>query len=310
MKIIVDSLCYNCHKFGVSTTRRLNFAVSALLLPLVSFAAPASSNFTMGTDRNLADLQIGLDPENLVDGDTNAFRLRASRDRHFFRVESYSYPARENVAAAMVAGTFETTAREHGETAASTMELTQLRANGAFVGEISAPSLSVAEARDAVHKPQPREGSFEAIERQEETPLIASGPDPLGFRKEPFSIHGPGSRVAAIFTNVAFAPMPLHPASGPIDRLRLASILDGISYLILLGIAMPLKYLADMPLAVRLVGSLHGFLFLTLCACLLEVLVRKRLSVGWCVIVSVCALFPFAPFFLDRKLKTKGTAAA
>jgi integral membrane protein len=104
--------------------------------------------------------------------------------------------------------------------------------------------------------------------------------------------------------------MPLHPASGPIDRLRLASILDGISYLILLGIAMPLKYLADMPLAVRLVGSLHGFLFLTLCACLLEVLMRKRLSVGWCVIVSVCALFPFAPFFLDRKLKTKGTAAA
>jgi integral membrane protein len=256
----------------------------------------------MGTDRNLADLQIGLDPENLVDGDTNAFRLRASRDRHFFRVESYSYPAHENVTAATVAGTFETTA--------STMELTQLRANGAFVGEISAPSLSVAEARDAVHKPQPREGSFEAIDRQEETPLIASGPDPLGFRKEPFSIRGPGSRVAAIFPNVAFAPMSLHPASGPIDRLRVASILDGISYLILLGIAMPLKYLADMPLAVRLVGSLHGFLFLTLCACLLEVLMRKRLSVGWCVIVFVCALFPFAPFFLDRKLKAKGTAAA
>ena len=277
MKIIVDSLCYNCHKFGVTTTRRLSFAVSTLLLPLVSFAAPASSNFTMGTDRNLADLQIGLDPENLVDGDTNAFRLRDSRDRHFFRVESYRYPARENVTAATVAGTFETTAREHGETTAFTMELAQLRANGAFL---------------------------------EDTPLIASGPAPLGFRKEPFSIHGPGSRVAAIFTNVAFAPMPLHPASGPIDRLRLASILDGISYLILLGIAMPLKYLADMPLAVRLVGSLHGFLFLTLCACLLEVLMRKRLSVGWCVIVFVCALFPFAPFFLDRKLKTKGTAAA
>ena len=66
MEIIVDSLCYNCHKFGVSTTRRLNFAVSALLLALVSFAAPASSNFTMGTNRNLADLQIGLDPETML----------------------------------------------------------------------------------------------------------------------------------------------------------------------------------------------------------------------------------------------------
>lgn len=100
--------------------------------------------------------------------------------------------------------------------------------------------------------------------------------------------------------------MPLAPRTSPIDRLRLASILDGISYLILLGIAMPLKYLADLPLAVRIVGSLHGFLFLALCACLLEVLVRKRLSFGWCVVVFLCALFPFAPFFLDRKLREKG----
>jgi len=101
--------------------------------------------------------------------------------------------------------------------------------------------------------------------------------------------------------------MPLRPASRPIDRLRLSSILDGISYLILLGIAMPLKYLADLPLAVRLAGSLHGFLFLALCACLLEVLVRRKLSFAWCVIVFVCALFPFAPFFLDRKLKQGAT---
>ena len=50
-----------------------------------------------------------------------------------------------------------------------------------------------------------------------------------------------------------------------IDRLRLASILDGISYLILLGIAMPLKYLAGMWMAVRMVGSIHGGLFLALC---------------------------------------------
>lgn len=90
-------------------------------------------------------------------------------------------------------------------------------------------------------------------------------------------------------------------------RLRLFSILDGISYLILLGIAMPLKYVWDLPLAVRIVGTLHGLLFIGLCACLLEVLVRKRLSFGWCVIVFLCALVPFAPFFLDRKLKRSGS---
>ena len=102
--------------------------------------------------------------------------------------------------------------------------------------------------------------------------------------------------------------MSLHPRSSSIDRLRLASLLDGISYLILLGIAMPLKYLADMPLAVRIVGSAHGFLFLGLCFCLLEVLTRRRLSFGWCVIVFLCALFPFAPFFLDRSLKARSQA--
>tara|TARA_R110000850_G_scaffold59437_2_gene137270 strand:- start:765 stop:1067 length:303 start_codon:yes stop_codon:yes gene_type:complete len=88
-----------------------------------------------------------------------------------------------------------------------------------------------------------------------------------------------------------------------VDRLRLASILDGISYLILLGIAMPMKYMADMPLAVRIVGSAHGALWVALCLLLLISLVKKKLSFGWCVIVFVCALVPFAPFALDRKLK-------
>ena len=90
-----------------------------------------------------------------------------------------------------------------------------------------------------------------------------------------------------------------------IDRLRLASLLDGISYIILLGIAMPLKYLANMPLAVRIVGSAHGFLWVALCLFLLLALVKKKLSFGWCVIVFVGALIPFMPFWLDHKLKAK-----
>ena len=90
-----------------------------------------------------------------------------------------------------------------------------------------------------------------------------------------------------------------------IDRLRLASLLDGISYIILLGIAMPLKYLANMPLAVRIVGSAHGFLWVALCLFLLLALVKKKLSFGWGVIVFVGALIPFMPFWLDHKLKAK-----
>lgn len=90
-----------------------------------------------------------------------------------------------------------------------------------------------------------------------------------------------------------------------IDRLRLFSLLDGISYVILLGIAMPLKYFADMPIAVRIVGSLHGGIFLVFCWFLLMCLLKKKLTFGWCVIVFLCAITPLAPFFLDHKLKEK-----
>lgn len=86
-------------------------------------------------------------------------------------------------------------------------------------------------------------------------------------------------------------------------RLRVASILEGISYLVLLGIAMPLKYSADMPAAVKYCGWVHGVLFITLCSFLLIALLKKRLSFGWCVIVFICALLPFGPFIVDRKLK-------
>lgn len=99
--------------------------------------------------------------------------------------------------------------------------------------------------------------------------------------------------------------MNLNLKSSAIDRLRLASILDGISYLVLLGIAMPLKYLAGMWMAVRIVGSAHGAFFIALCLCLLIVLLDKKLSFKWCVIVFVCALIPLAPFFLDRHLRAK-----
>lgn len=161
-----------------------------------------SGEFAMGTNRHLADLQIGSEPSKLVggdhfgafglhqtarqrgddrdplvytivlqnDGDTDAFRLLGSRSRSHFRVGYYSYPDRGNVTAAMIAGTLETSPLGHDETAAFTMELTPLRANGAFLGKILARSLSVPAARDAVHslsfvKARPKQGSRKKTRR-------------------------------------------------------------------------------------------------------------------------------------------------
>lgn len=107
-------------------------------------------------------------------------------------------------------------------------------------------------------------------------------------------------------------PMPASSDSSrhPLAWVRLFSLLDGISFIVLTGVAMPLKYFADMPMAVRIAGSVHGFFFLALCAFLLQALLRKRLTFAWCCFVFLCAITPFAPFFLDHKLKKLGGTKA
>ena len=47
-----------------------------------------------------------------------------------------------------------------------------------------------------------------------------------------------------------------------IKTLRILGNIEGVSYLLLLGVAMPMKYFFDLPLAVKIVGMVHGVLFL------------------------------------------------
>lgn len=91
--------------------------------------------------------------------------------------------------------------------------------------------------------------------------------------------------------------------SNPVSLLRKVSIAEGISYLVLLGIAMPLKYWAGMPLAVKMVGSLHGALFVALCAALLRTLLVARWPFTRALLVFLASLVPFVPFWLDRKMR-------
>lgn len=88
-----------------------------------------------------------------------------------------------------------------------------------------------------------------------------------------------------------------------IRPLRLASLADGLSYLLLLGIAMPLKYLAGMPLAVRIVGSLHGLLYLIFIVLLIRASWRKDITPALAIALFIAALIPAAPFFMDRFLR-------
>ena len=89
-----------------------------------------------------------------------------------------------------------------------------------------------------------------------------------------------------------------------LKRLRLLAFTEGVSTLVLFGVAMPLKYLWDMPLAVRVVGLVHGALFSLLVFQLFRAVKRvpiERKVAGLCMIAAV---FPFGPFVADRWLRS------
>ncbi|MDX5420815.1 MAG: DUF3817 domain-containing protein [Hymenobacteraceae bacterium] len=88
----------------------------------------------------------------------------------------------------------------------------------------------------------------------------------------------------------------------PISRLRTVGIYEGLSYLILLGIAMPLKYMFDMPLLVKYVGWAHGLLFVLYMLALLQVTLVHNWSFKKVAAAFIASLLPFGPFVLDKKL--------
>ena len=88
-----------------------------------------------------------------------------------------------------------------------------------------------------------------------------------------------------------------------IGRFRLIALAEGVSYLVLLGIAMPLKYFAGNALAVKYFGWAHGVLFTLFCIFLIQVWIQYRWKFSKVVGAFIASLLPFGTFVLDRKLK-------
>ncbi|KAA6449609.1 DUF3817 domain-containing protein [Bacillus swezeyi] len=89
----------------------------------------------------------------------------------------------------------------------------------------------------------------------------------------------------------------------PIGRLRTMGFIEGMSLLILLFVAMPLKYWAGYPMAVTIVGSLHGGLFILYLLVLLYATFVLRWSLKWPAAGLIVAFVPFGNFLYDRGLK-------
>jgi integral membrane protein len=88
-----------------------------------------------------------------------------------------------------------------------------------------------------------------------------------------------------------------------LGRFRIVALAEGASYVLLLGVAMPLKYMMDMPIAVRIVGSLHGFLFVVYLFALLSAALTQRWSIIKTIVAFIASVIPLGAFFFDVKIK-------
>ncbi len=83
------------------------------------------------------------------------------------------------------------------------------------------------------------------------------------------------------------------------DRLRIIGVIEAISFLVLVLIAMPLKYLAGRPESVKVVGGIHGGLWILYLLALLIAWREQRWSFGVFVLGVIASVLPFGPFVFD-----------
>lgn len=95
-----------------------------------------------------------------------------------------------------------------------------------------------------------------------------------------------------------------------LGRFRAVAFWEGLSFLVLLLVAMPLKYALDMPQAVRLVGMAHGVLFVAYLATLALAAVEHRWGPRRLAVALIASLVPGGTFWLDAQLRREAQAPA
>lgn len=92
------------------------------------------------------------------------------------------------------------------------------------------------------------------------------------------------------------------PADSFIKSFRLIGWMEGLSFLLLLGIAMPLKYLADFPEPVKMLGWAHGLLFVLYVGFVVLAKFKLNWTFGQMIMAGAASVIPFGPFIVDKKL--------
>ena len=95
-----------------------------------------------------------------------------------------------------------------------------------------------------------------------------------------------------------------HSGTAVISSIRLLSLLDGLSFIILLYFAIYEKRILGDETAIRLPGMVHGLIFSLLAIALFLSYVLDRIGAKTAALTIVCAFIPFAPFWWDKHLKS------
>jgi len=78
------------------------------------------------------------------------------------------------------------------------------------------------------------------------------------------------------------------------------SYTEAISTLVLFGIAVPMKWIWDMPNAVRIPGLIHGILFIAYCILLVVISYREKWTLKLIIFGFIASLIPFGPFVFHK----------
>ena len=87
-----------------------------------------------------------------------------------------------------------------------------------------------------------------------------------------------------------------------VGRLRVIGFIEGVSFLVILFITMPLKYLFQMPEANKVFGMAHGLLFVLYVLLVIQVKIEQRWPVRKLGLALLAAIIPFGTFWADVRL--------
>ena len=87
-----------------------------------------------------------------------------------------------------------------------------------------------------------------------------------------------------------------------IGRLRIIGFAEGVSFLLILFVTMPLKYLFAMPNANKAIGLVHGLLFVLYILNVIQVKIEYKWDFKTMMLAFLAAIIPFGTFWADAKI--------